>query len=107
MSKEDLIKYREEQDRKETEKMFKAIKENHDKAYNDHLLQEQQKKIVREKQEKKETIVNHILIVMMLLVLLAIGLVVLAILDKDGANFMQECTTAGYSENYCKSELGL
>ncbi len=107
MNNEEIKRYREEQDMKETEKMFRAINKNHKQAYEDWLLKEQISKITREKQVKKETIVNRILIVLVILSLLVLGILMLVWLEKDSQEFMDTCTSKGYSENWCKSELGL
>ena len=106
MNEKEIKKYREEQDRKETEKMFKAINKNHKQAYEDWLLKEQIRKITKEKQAKREIMVNRILTVLVILSLLVLGIIMIVWLEKDNQEFMNTCTSKGYSENWCMKELG-
>lgn len=116
MSKEDLMKYREEQDRKETKKMFDAIHENYKKAnkkyheqqekeYNAKLLKEQQDKIKREKEQKKEVIVNFALVVVVILTLFSMMIAMLSFSTKSNKGSVEGCITAGFPQNYCENQL--
>lgn len=105
MSKEDLMKYREEQDRKETKKMFDAIHKNHqqvvEKRRNQKLLQAQVLKIQKEKEAKR----NFIEIVIVFMILLILSVVMMIGLAKSNEEFMEKCTAAGDSISYCRSQL--
>ena len=105
MSKEDLKKYREELDRKETAKMMKAINEQNKRKKQERLLEEAKQEAARKKQEKKDERINFALIVVMFLTLLTLFVAMIVYLEKDNEEFMHECTTAGYSENYCRTQL--
>lgn len=94
-----------ELDRKETQKIMKAINEQNKRKREERLLQEQKAKIAREKQAKKENVIDLITIVFMFLVLLGLFVGMLVYLHKDSEEFVKECTAAGYSETYCVSQL--
>ena len=95
------------EDRKETEKMMKIINENHERAYKKYVSQQQANKNAKVNQEKKEIIVNFILVVFVFMILLGLMITMLVWLEKENEEFMNTCTSKGYSENWCKSELGL
>lgn len=104
MNKE-IERARRELDERETQKMFKAINANHKKAYNNWLLNEQVKKITKEKKDKKEIIVNFVWVVLAMIILATLMGTMLVWLSKDNEKFIEGCTAAGYSENYCRGQL--
>lgn len=95
------------EDRKETEKMMKIINDNHEAAYKRYVSQQQKNKIINQKKEDKKAIVNFISIIFVFMVLLGLMITMLVWLEKDNEEFMNTCTSQGYSENWCRSELGL
>jgi len=105
MNKEEIRKYREEQDRKETKKMFDAIHKNHQQAFKkrrkQELLQEQVLKIQKEKETKR----SFIEVVIVFMILLALFVAMMFSLAKDNKEFVKQCTAAGDSISYCKSQL--
>lgn len=105
MNEKEIKRAREEFDEKETMKMIKAINENHERKYNQWLLNEQIKKINNEKHQKKEMIFNWIQVSLIFMILLSLMVLMLMYLEKDGAEFVEQCTAAGYSESYCMSQL--
>ena len=101
----DLERARREADRKETEKIMKAINEQCKRKQKERLLQEQIDKIAKEKKEKKEKTVDFIQVVVLFMFLMALVVTMLTLLYKDGEKHIKECTAMGYSEEYCISEL--
>ena len=101
----DIERARREADERETAKMMQAINENHERAFNKWLMNEQVKKITREKKEKKEVIINFVWIVLTIIVLAGLMGAMLAFLKEDTEQFMKGCSEAGYSESYCRSQL--
>lgn len=103
----DLEKTRIENERKEERKMWDAINKNHKKAYKRYVAEQQKNKIMKQKQEKKETIIDFVFIVVVFMALLGLMATMLIWLHKDNEEFMNTCTSKGYSETWCASELGL
>lgn len=105
MNEKEILKAREEFEERETMKMIKAINENHERKYNEWLLNEQIKKIKNEKHQKKELILNWIQVALVFMILLSLMVLMLMYLEKDGVEFVKQCTSAGYSESYCMGQL--
>lgn len=101
----DLERARKELDRKETQKMINAINEQNKRKRQERLLQEQINKITREKKQKKETIIDFVWVVITFLIILSLTITMLVVLYKDGEKHIKDCTAAGYSEDYCVSQL--
>jgi lipopolysaccharide/colanic/teichoic acid biosynthesis glycosyltransferase len=95
----DLERARKELDERETQKMFKAIKENHSKAYDQWLLNEQVKKVEKIKEEKR---VNFILVAVVILTLFFMLVALITTANKMDEVSTQQCINAGYSKGHCE-----
>ena len=107
MNNEEIKRYREEQDRKETEKIMKAINEQNKRRKQERLLQEQIDKLAREKQEKRELIIDFALVVVVILVLFSMLIAMLSFSAKSNKGSLDQCINAGFNQTYCESQVGL
>ena len=97
--KKELIKKERENDRKETEKMMKAINENCKKAQKRELEEKIQQRREEIKQNKKHQIITGFVVV----VLVIIGVSVLALASKQDQEAHDICIQRGNTEAYCEN----
>lgn len=107
MTKEEIKRYREEQDRKETAKIMKAINEQNKRRRQERLLQEQIDKINKEKAQKKEVIVNFAFVVVVILTLFTMLIAMLSFSMKSNEGTQDQCVKAGFNQTYCERQMGL
>ena len=97
--KKELIKKERENDRKETEKMMKAINENCKKAQKRELEERIQQRREEIKQNKKHQIITGFVVV----VLVIIGVSLLALASKQDQEAHDICIQRGNTEAYCEN----
>ena len=97
--KKELIKKERENDRKETEKMMKAINENCKKAQKRELEERIQQRREEIKQNKKHQIITGFVVV----VLVIIGVSVLPLASKQDQEAHDICIQRGNTEAYCEN----
>lgn len=97
--KKELIKKERENDKKETEKMMKAINENCKKAQKRELEERIQQRKEEIKQNKKHQIITGFVVV----VLVIIGVSVLTLASKQDQEANDLCIQRGNTETYCKN----
>lgn len=97
--KKELLKKERINDRKETEKMMKAINENCKKAQKRELEERIQQRKKEIKQNKKHQIITGFVVV----VLVIIGVSVLALASKQDQEAHDICIQRGNTEAYCEN----
>ena len=97
--KKELLKKERENDRKETEKMMKAINENCKKAQKRELEERIQQRWEEIKQNKNHQIITGFVVV----VLVIIGASVLALASKQDQEAHDICIQRGNTEAYCEN----
>ena len=107
MNKEEIKRYREEQDRKETAKIMKAINEQNKRRRQERLLQEQIDKINKEKAQKKEVVINFALVVVVILTLFTMLIAMLSFSMKSNEGTLDQCVKTGFNQTYCERQMGL
>lgn len=79
---------------KNQKSMQEIINENHEKAYREYMKK-------YEKAQKKDTILGYFVIAF----IIAITSVCILLIDKQNKEFVQTCTSKGYSVNYCMDHM--
>ena len=82
---------------KETEKMLEILHENHRKEVAELIQEDKQKEL----QHKGNKLVNIVLVVIGILVLILL----LWLMKLNSKDFIEHCTKAGYSKNYCLVQI--
>jgi len=97
--KKELLKKERENDRKETEKMMKAINENCKKAQKRELEERIQQRRKEIKQNKKHQIITGFVVV----VLVIIGVSIFTLAVKQDQEAHDICIQRGNTEAYCEN----
>lgn len=97
--KKELLKKERENDKKETEKMMKAINENCKKAQKRELEERIQQRKAEIKQNKKHQIITGFVVV----VLVIIGVSVIALASKQDQEAHDICIQRGNTKAYCEN----
>lgn len=79
---------------KNQKSMQEIINENHERSYREYMKK-------YEKAQKKDTILGYFVIVF----IIAITSVCILLIDKQNKEFVQICTSKGYSVNYCMDHM--
>lgn len=79
---------------KNQKSMQEIINENHERAYREYMKK-------YEKAQKKDTILGYFIITF----IIAITSVCILLIDKQNKEFVQTCTSKGYSVNYCMDHM--
>ena len=79
---------------KNQKSMQEIINENHQRSYREYMKK-------YEKAQKKDTILGYFVIVF----IIAITSVCILLIDKQNKEFVQTCTSKGYSVNYCMDHM--
>lgn len=79
---------------KNQKSMQEIINENHERSYREYMKK-------YEKAQKKDTILGYFVIVF----IIAITSVCILLIDKQNKEFVQTCTSKGYSVNYCMDHM--
>lgn len=74
--------------------MQEVINENHERAYREYMKK-------YEKAQKKDTILGYFVIAF----IVAITSVCILLIAKQNKEFVQTCTSKGYSVNYCMDHM--